>query len=143
MSKVPHGSAAGIKALGRHIPVTQPALQPQGVTNTYLNHLAGFTALPEIPVMDATCSLTSVSLPAAFIRMTKKQLLELAQPNGTRSMKQPLKGTENAPHSSALITPHRRQEQIHLCTHLLVDLLFPLTAAGMWHHSRKPSITEN
>lgn len=58
------GSATGIKALGRQIPVAQPALQPQGVTNTYLNHLAGFAALPEIPVVDAMCSLTSVSLPA-------------------------------------------------------------------------------
>lgn len=64
LSKVPHGSAAGIKALGKQIPVAQPALQPQGITNTYLNHLAGFTVLPEIPVMDATSSLTSVSLPA-------------------------------------------------------------------------------
>lgn len=32
--------------------------------STYLNHLAGFMALPEIPVTDATCSLTSVSPPS-------------------------------------------------------------------------------
>jgi len=62
LSKVPQGSAAGIKAFSRQIPA---ATGGKSSASTYLNHLAGFTALPELLVTDALCSLTS-SFPAFF-----------------------------------------------------------------------------